>query len=84
MVKWVFKDCAVNGVNWVLLHHYKALWQAFVNTIMNLRISYMWGFPEELRYHPLLKKRFASCSLLSIDFLVPGAHRKIVDVLLWT
>jgi hypothetical protein len=59
MVKWVFKDYAVNVVNWIQLHHYKALCQAFVSTIMNLRIPYMWGFPEELRHHRLLKKHSA-------------------------
>jgi hypothetical protein len=66
MVKWVFKAYAVDNVNWIQLHHYEGLWQAFTNTILNLRIPYMWGLPEELSHHHHPKKHFALCSLLAM------------------
>jgi hypothetical protein len=38
-IKMDLRDIGIDGANWIRLAHDRVQWRAFVNTVMNLRIS---------------------------------------------
>jgi hypothetical protein len=38
-IKLDLREIGIDGVNWIQLAQDRVLWQAFVNTVMNLRVS---------------------------------------------
>jgi hypothetical protein len=39
ILRWIFRNCDVEGMDWIDLAQDKDRWQALKNVVMNLRVS---------------------------------------------